>query len=316
MQKQDIQKSIYHPSLKVNTMHENNIGHIRWLIGMIEAYDLKESFEVLYNYVGNLLNEVPVIRLTLKIPDRAFDPESPGESIGCFRTRKIKNLSEIKSDTDLWARPKQEVDYYGRCHSPNQEVLYCSSSVGVTLYELDLKKDDLFIVIRYVSTNLNAGMDFTVLGDERYIFEDNAIVNSNKVKSIYESLSKKNREKLRTIEKFVIRSFRKKVGQSEMDKYKVTSAITKFFFHEPGNAVEFVEEKVKIGGVLYPSVKIGEKAYNLAFNNDVAKEHLRIADVFAGKVIDFTSEGYRITLDYKLARTGYNGEFMWEAISC
>lgn len=315
MQEKDHQESIFKPALKINTMHENDIVHIRYLIDLIEAYDLRESFDVLYNYVGNLLNHVPTMVLTLRIPDHPFDPENPGDFVGCFRTRKIKSLSEIKCEDDLWARPKREVDYYGRCHSPNQEVLYCSSSLAVTLYELDLKKDDLFTVIRYVSKKPNESIGFTVLGDERYKFEEDAIANAEKIESIYASLSKKNREKLRTIEKFILKSFRKKIGTNEQEKYKITSAIVKFFFHEPSELLNSTKEDMKIGGILYPSVKIGETEYNLALKNQVAKDHLRIADVYAGKITDFATDVYRGNLEFKLERTGYNGAFLWKAIS-
>lgn len=156
----------------IPSMHENSIDHIRWLIGMIENYDLGKEPAELNNFVGNLLNQVPQPHFTLAIPDEEFDPRNPEHINGCFRTRP-DSFEKVTEEKHLWARDKESVKNFGRCHGPNQEVLYCSNNMIVNFAELGLKNGDVCVTARFVSKQPAEPINMVMLGDNRYKFESN-----------------------------------------------------------------------------------------------------------------------------------------------
>lgn len=71
------------------------------------------------------------------------------------------------------------------------------------------------------------------------------------------------------------------------------------------------DESTKVDGILYPSLKASLKSYNLAINNDIAKRHLEITDVFVVKVLKIENTTY--TFEFIEQATIYtdDGSFVW-----
>lgn len=179
-------------------MLENQTSHINYLIEMIENYDLMGSFDDLYNVVGNLLNGVPVAGTQLRVPYDIFNPADPEHMNSCFRVRKFKSLEALKSqiinNTHLWARPRHLVNDYGRCHSPNQEILYCSNNMIVGIAEVGSEVGDFCAVARFASRKCVDPLNIILLGDSRYKFESNQKYNplNLKIDSQLDEENKKN----------------------------------------------------------------------------------------------------------------------------
>ena len=282
--------------MRVPTMHQNSLDFITKLIALIESYDLNQSFDDLYNLIGQLLNEVPVAGIQLGVPYDILDLNIPEHMFGCFRVRKFKSIqdakAQIKDPRSFWARPKELVYNYGRCHSPKEEILYCSNNMIVALSEIQAEVGDVCAIARLVSKKNAPRLDLISLGDSRHKFTEERY-NPYGI-NIDSQLDEINLKKLELIENFVIKSFRKKISPHEEFKYKLTAAIAKFCFHEPAKMI-LSHESIIANGILYPSIKAGYSCYNMAFKNSVFQNHLEISNIFC---IEITKvEGFQYTFD-------------------
>lgn len=277
-------------------MPQNSLDYVQSLINQIESYDLTRPFEDLYGLTGRLLNEAPVTALQLGIPYDVFDLNNTEHMFGCFRIRKFENIHEakkqIKDERSFWARPKELVDNYGRCHSPNEEVLYCSNNMIIALAEIQAKNGDVCAVARLASKKNAPKLNVISLGDSRHKF---AIEKFNPYGiNIDSQLDGNNLKKLDLIEEFVIRSFRARISHDEEFKYKLTAAIAKFCFKEPAKMI-LNDDATLADGIFYPAAKAQFTCYNMAFKNSVFQNHLEITNIFCIQIIKV--DGFQYTFD-------------------
>ncbi|MFZ3229834.1 MAG: hypothetical protein WA160_06490 [Pseudobdellovibrio sp.] len=300
--------------MKIPTMHENDLSHINYLISLIEKYDLTLPFDPLHNLIGNLLNKAPVAGIQLKVPHDIFNPNIQEHINGCFRIRKFKEIESLKNqiqdDRALWARPKASVNDYGRCHSPNQEILYCSNNMIVGLAEVGAEVGDLCAVARFTSKSNVAPIKMVLLGDSRYKFENDKKYNPLG-HNIESQLSELNLTKLKAIEAFLTKAFQKPIALNEEYNYKLTSSVAKFYFNEPAKMF-LKDESTSVEGILYPSIKANLKSYNLAIRNIVAQELLQITNIFIIRVLKIEDKKYMFEFIEQVVDQNTDGSYIWE----
>lgn len=269
-------------------MRNKNSLEIRQLINLIENFRNETSINVLENYIGHLLDDYPVNYFYLISNEME---ELNNDGYGIHRSRRINNIDEIKTETDMWEPPPQLIVNPGRMNKKYESVLYCSNHITTTFAELDAKVGDLFATARLSRQSNSELPHLKLISFGEYL--DNYFkfkrFNSDGHKKIRPQLNRKDRIKYDLINDYLVALFRRKKNDDKIFLYLKTALIT-----------EFYKREIKVDGFFYPSVKASYGSYNLALSPISAKKHLEIKSIVFYRIKKISSTRYDFSIEGKL----------------
>lgn len=187
-----------------------------------------------------------------KLNDKIFEDRTTIDS------KKVRAL--LSNEKEFWACPKHLITEYGRLNKPNESVLYTTIGDIITpLYETNITKDDIFLLIKYKSRHtITVGT----------ITEYESVDTSNQFEKIMKLYSE-----------FIIKQFRKKENKNK--DYILTNTVKNLFFNT-------------MNVLAYPSIK-NNFQFNVAFSGETAQTYLGLDTVLLCSNIILDSPKFGLT---------------------
>ena len=191
----------------------------------------------------------------------------------------LKEVSEFKH---IWA-PCSNMATKQRCNEEGNPILYITSHISTIPYELEIKKDDLFVVCEF--EQLEEFVSIKILGWEKLMEQGN-----QEFSKIIENYFSDKPKEVITIDKKIAEIFTSPRLETGEDIYNHSIALSKLYFQNGGD------------GLIYPSVADGFKSINLALIPDKVKSKLIPKNISIYKLLQINSNK---SIDVKVFREGF-----------
>lgn len=197
-----------------------------------------------------------------------------------YRGRQLFEKEPFSHIDQLTTKKPELVKSLGRCHKPNQEILYASNNLETVISELGLNVGDRVQTIKIEKT-VGANVYFTVIGEIDHVrrYEKPAIVSeefAQKIRDHWDSLDEIERLRLNLTDAFISEKFRNPVKYQY--EYKTTSAFSDILFSQG------------IDSFLYPSVgHLG--GWNIATKGKIFRERFRVIESELIEIYDVLGYG-------------------------
>jgi hypothetical protein len=221
--------------------------------------------------------------------------------------RDGKKIDFFTKTSELWAPPDQDVTKQGRCNTKGQGLLYCSSDLLTSLFEVRPKPDNDITIIEYKSVGeigllgiLGVKSLITVSGDHETIF-----------KKHHKPLT----EKALLLDNHFAEIFKSKDENSdEFPIYNVTNALSQIFL--TNTKTDLLPPHViapSFKGLVYPSVLTRKTlGMNMVFYPNEVKDALRPFRAYKYKILEKYSEHkYAVVGTHYTTDINDNGIFSW-----
>lgn len=251
-------------SLKFNSTNE-----LRQKVLELDKLALKDcSFEEVFEKTIEVFSGIVVCRIKLKIKKVSDDYR-----FGMFRARQIDGTFELNDLNSYWAKPAEQQREYGRCHSIGDSKFYGANYLLSTLLECRARIGSEWVIAEFENKD-ESFFESIFLGGLRSGF-DRMMGHQGKLNSIFENLSKSEMKKNNFMYEYICKKLGEKVQNQK--KYKITSALSKFFFKHPLNSSN-------VECIIYPSLMSKKRALNFAIDPQSAKEKLQIVRLYHVRV--------------------------------
>jgi hypothetical protein len=218
-----------------------------------------------------------------------------------------KTIDYFNHVDELWAPDKMWVKKQGRCNEIGQSILYCSTCLMSTLFEVkpDTGNELTFIEYRTFERIKQLGAvgirEIVTIGDDYKDLFGNHFANSSVVSQ--------------TLDNILSDIFKSKTENTETHPiYNLTNAILQIFLHEPQEDIVPNDQKPpKFNGLIYPSVETTKiTGMNMALEPLAVKPLLKPHIAFKYKVLKKHSEHlYEIILTHMSKEINPDGKIQW-----
>lgn len=235
----------------------------------LDQIDLKNnSFEDVFEKVKETFSGIVLCPALLSFEKVIGDP-----SFGLFRARQVDGTFDLEDPDNYWAKPSELQIDYGRCHSIGESRFYGSNYLLTTTLECRAKPGTEWVIAEFLSRD-NLVFESVFLGGVGSGF-DRMMGHQGKLDSFFSNLSKSEKKKNNLLYKYISRKLGEKLSSPR--RYKLTAAISKFFFRNPHNSAN-------VECIIYPSLMTKKKVLNFAIESDSAKEKLQVVRLYHVRV--------------------------------
>ncbi len=242
-----------------------SINELKRKLDELDQIDLKHSsFDDVFKKVVETFSGIVLCRVALSFGKVTGDPE-----FGIFRARQVDGTFDLENPDNYWAKPRELQKDYGRCHSLGESRFYASNFLLSTVLECRARPGSEWIIAEFDSRE-NSMFESVFLGGVGTGF-DRMMGHQSRLDSFFTNLSKSEKKKNNLLYQYISQKLGEKVGSSR--KYKLTAAISKFFFRSPNNSSN-------IECIIYPSLVSKKKILNLAIDPESAKEKLNVVKLY------------------------------------
>lgn len=225
-----------------------------------------------------------------------------------FRGRCFKILHLVNNISELLCKPKKSINNYGRCHIPEQQVLYTAFNLDTVLCEISPNIGDIVQVAVLMPDNEYNNLQVTAIGEVDHVrrSERPMIGNTETIKKVrdfigYNSNTPTEESGIKIlIDAYLSNMFRQPANKTNDYNYKLSSALSNIIF-----------ENCPFDGFAYPSVQnLG--GLNYAFKHE-ALDKMKVDECMAFEITD--NLGYGIYGRTQIARSTNidpNGNIKWQ----
>ncbi len=221
--------------------------------------------------------------------------------------RDGNKIDFFTNTSELWAPADQDVEKQGRCNTKGQSLLYCSSSLLTTLYEVRPKPDYDITIIEYKSVG-----EIGLLG---ILGVASLIPVSADYKKIFHKHHQHMTEKALLLDNHFAEIFKSKDENSEeFPIYNVTNALSQIFLTNTKTDLfppHVVSPSFK--GLVYPSVSTRKAlGMNMAFYPNEVKNALKPFRAYKYKILEkYNEHKYAVVATHFTTGISDNGTFSW-----
>ncbi|WP_034728288.1 hypothetical protein [Bacteriovorax sp. BSW11_IV] len=246
-----------------------SINELKRKLNELDKIDLKNSsFEDVFKKVIETFSGIVLCRVALSFGEETGDPR-----FGLFRARQVDGTFDLDNPDNYWAKPAQFQVDYGRCHSITESRFYASNYILSTVLECRAKPGSEWVIAEFDIIE-NTFFESVFLGGVGTGF-DRMMGHQGRLDFFFSNLSKSEKKKNNLLYKYISKKLGEKVSSSK--KYKLTAAISKFFFRSPHNSAN-------VECIIYPSLMTKKKVLNFAIDSESAREKLRIIRIYHVRV--------------------------------
>lgn len=182
-----------------------------------------------------------------------------------WRARKIKNISDISSISDLWCPPPERV-CLGRANLPNKSVLYCSDRELTAVKEVGAGSGDLVAILNMSPASLNVKPLIFVVGELIHQYRRGVTLLGGRSDNLISRII--NNYNIDICKSLMIDGFYSRIfNVFNSDIYTMTAAIANQFMNPEWSK-----------GIAYPTTHDCD-GYNLALKPEYAKDNLAMRQV-------------------------------------
>lgn len=215
--------------------------------------------------------------------------------------------------SDLWAPADKDVKKQGRCNTKGQSLLYCSSSLLTTLYEVRPQPNHDITIIEYESLG-----EIGLLG---VLGVTSLIPVSADYKKIFKKHHKHMTKKALLLDNHFAEIFKSKDENSEeFPIYNLTNALSQIFLtNTKSNLFPPHVISPSFKGLVYPSVSTRKAlGMNMAFYPNDVKDALKPFRAYKYKILEKYSEHkYAVVMTHFTKDISDIGSFSWvENVKC
>ncbi|RZF21701.1 hypothetical protein DAY19_08410 [Halobacteriovorax vibrionivorans] len=241
--------------------------HLKELDNIVEN---QGEFSKIFDKVVEIFNGIVLCRIKLSVVEKRDNP-----LFGIFRAREVDGSFDIKDLDSYWAKPPELQLDYGRCNTINHSVFYSSNYKLSTLLECRAKVGSEWVIAEFENID-EAFFESVLLGGFGKVF-DRMWGHQGRMDSFFDHLSKSEKKKNKILYKYISSKLSEKTNSKK--KYKLTSAISRFFLKDKRNSAN-------VECIIYPSIMTKSRSLNFAIDPYVAKEKLRIVKLYHVRVLD------------------------------
>lgn len=260
-------------SIKDEYFQKISINELKRELKELDQIDLKRSsFESILKKVKKIFNGVVLFRIALKFKKKKSD-----DRFGLFRARRVDGTFDIQNPESYWAKPPQLQSEYGRCHAIGESKFYGSNYLLSTLLECRAKVASEWAIARFEGIG-DPIFESIFLGGVSSGF-DRMLGHQGIFDSFFSRVSKSEKKKNNLLYKYISKKLGEKINSP--DKYKLTSAISHFFFKNE-------KSSSNVECIIYPSLMTKKRILNFAIDPDSARNKLRVVKIYHVKIESIT----------------------------
>tara|TARA_B100001971_G_C18266286_1_gene592869 strand:- start:5054 stop:5881 length:828 start_codon:yes stop_codon:yes gene_type:complete len=252
-----------------------SINELKRKLDELDQVDLKNSsFEDIFKKVIETFSGITLCRIALSFGKVTGDPR-----FGLFRARQVDGTFDLENPVNYWAKPSELQIEYGRCHSKGESRFYASNYILSTVLECRAKPGSEWVIAEFDSID-NSLFESVFLGGVGTGF-DRMMGHQGRLDSFFSNLSKSEKKKNNLLYQYISKRLGEKVNSSK--KYKLTAAISKFFFRSPHNSAN-------VECIIYPSLMTKKNVLNFAIDSESAREKLKVVRLYHVRVESISSK--------------------------
>jgi hypothetical protein len=219
-----------------------------------------------------------------------------------YRGRPLNGDKYFSCGKQISLRESKDITSYGRCHKPQQQVLYASNNFETVYEELGLNVGDKVQTIE-IHKRTDRKVNVVIIGEVDHIRRHGKPMLINEegvdgIKKYWDSLNEFDRTRYNLVDAFMTNLMRRPVKYQH--EYKVTSAFCDIIFEQGVDAI------------MYPSVgHLG--GWNIAIRGDTFKKDFIIKNSEVHKIFDVVGYGIFGRLKVKQSKSLDNKQQInWE----
>lgn len=241
----------------------------------LDQVDLKNnSFIDVFKKVIETFSGITLCRIAISFKKVTGDPE-----FGLFRARQVDGTFDLEDPENYWAKPPVLQVEYGRCHSIGESRFYASNYILSTVLECRAKPGTELVIAEFESKD-NSMFESVFLGGVGSGF-DRMMGHQGRLDSFFSNLSKSEKKKNNLLYQYISKKLGEKISSSK--RYKLTAAISKFFFKSPYNSAN-------VECIIYPSLMTKKKVLNFAIDSESAREKLKVVRLYHIRVVSISTK--------------------------
>lgn len=251
------------------------VNELKYKLSELDRLDLKgNSFDEVFEKVVGTFNGITLCPTAISFREVTGDP-----TFGLFRARQVDGTYDLYDPDNYWAKPAKLQFKYGRCHSKGESRFYGSNYLLSTVLECRAKPGTEWVIAKFESEEASA-LSSVFLGGVASGF-DRMLGHQGRMNSFFSGLSKSDMKKNNLLYKWITKKLGEKVNSSK--KYKLTAAISKFFFRSPQNSAN-------VECIVYPSLMTRKNILNFAIDSESAREKLKVVNLYHVRVESISSK--------------------------
>lgn len=272
---------------------QRSIKEIKKKLRELDEIDLKKiSYEKYLNHLKDTFRGYTQSLVSMKLNSDT----SEGGTYGIFRAREVLDGNPFSKIEDLWARPAEGINKFGRCHNIGESKLYCANHFATTLIECGAREGTYWVVTEYDTVE---GEKFQMMP---VVMKVEQFKKPDKLLSLAGFLEDTVYKRNLLIEKYIRKSFQRFVPVDQNLRYIKTCAITDYLLTNN-------QAKKELFGLIYPSVASKLQGMNFCFDSNVA---LKVLKIKKSRYIKFKNID-RGGIHFKTIAEGYlsNNQINW-----